>query len=51
MRSTRIGAGELPLTILLGRNGSVRSILGSVDFSDLRAWVEEQDVNTRENDR
>ena len=43
--------GELPLTILLGRNGSVRSILGSVDFSDLRAWVEEQDVNTRENYR
>ena len=40
--------GELPLTILLGRNGSVRSILGSVDFSDLRAWVEEQDVDTRE---
>jgi len=40
--------GELPLTILLGRNGSVRSILGSVDFSDLCAWVEEQDVDTRE---
>jgi hypothetical protein len=34
--------GELPLTILLGRDGSVRSMLGTVDFADLRAWIEQQ---------
>jgi thiol-disulfide isomerase/thioredoxin len=34
--------GELPLTILLGRDGSVRSVLGTVDFADLRAWIEQQ---------
>jgi thiol-disulfide isomerase/thioredoxin len=34
--------GELPLTILLGRHGAVRSILGPVDFSDLRAWIEQE---------
>ena len=32
--------GELPLTILLGRDGLVRSILGTIDFADLRAWIE-----------
>jgi thiol-disulfide isomerase/thioredoxin len=37
--------GELPMTILLGRDGSARSILGSVDFAELRGWIEQQ--NTR----
>ena len=32
--------GELPLTILLGRDGSSRSILGNVDFAELRAWID-----------
>ena len=34
--------GELPLTILLGRDGSVRSVLGTADFADLRGWIEQQ---------
>jgi thiol-disulfide isomerase/thioredoxin len=34
--------GELPLTILLGRDGTARSVLGTVDFADLRAWVAQQ---------
>jgi hypothetical protein len=34
--------GELPLTILLGRDGSSRSILGNVDFAELRGWIEQQ---------
>jgi hypothetical protein len=34
--------GELPLTILLGRDGSIRSVLGTADFTDLRAWIEQQ---------
>jgi thiol-disulfide isomerase/thioredoxin len=34
--------GELPLTILLGRNGTARSVLGTADFADLRAWIEQQ---------
>lgn len=35
--------GELPLTILLGRDGSVRSVLGTVDFAEMRAWIARQD--------
>jgi thiol-disulfide isomerase/thioredoxin len=35
--------GELPLTVLLGRDGSVTSTtLGTVNFAELRAWVERQ---------
>jgi thiol-disulfide isomerase/thioredoxin len=34
--------GELPLTILLGHDGSVRSVLGTIDFADLRTWIEQQ---------
>jgi thiol-disulfide isomerase/thioredoxin len=34
--------GELPLTVLLGSDGAVRSILGTVDFADLRTWTEQQ---------
>lgn len=32
--------GELPLRILLGRDGSSRSILGNVDFTELHAWID-----------
>jgi hypothetical protein len=37
--------GELPMTILLARDGSARSILGSVDFAELRGWIEQQNAN------
>ncbi len=34
--------GELPMTLLIGRDGSVRKILGSADFSEVRHWLDEQ---------
>ena len=37
--------GELPMTILLAPDGSARSILGSVDFAELRGWIEQQNAN------
>ena len=36
--------GELPMTILRGRDGSSRSILGTVDFGELRGWIEQQNA-------
>jgi thiol-disulfide isomerase/thioredoxin len=35
--------GELPLTLLIGRDGSVRKILGSADFAAVHAWLAEQE--------
>jgi thiol-disulfide isomerase/thioredoxin len=37
--------GELPMTVLLARDGSARSILGSVDFAELRGWMKQQNAN------
>lgn len=34
--------GELPLTVLLGRDGSVKSLLGTTDFAALRTWTQGQ---------
>ena len=34
--------GELPLTLLIGRDGSIRKIVGSADFDDVRHWLEIQ---------
>jgi thiol-disulfide isomerase/thioredoxin len=34
--------GELPLTILLGRDGTARSVLGTADFADLSDWIAQQ---------
>ena len=34
--------GELPLTLLIGRDGSIRRIVGSADFDDVRHWLETQ---------
>jgi len=34
--------GELPLTVLLGRNGSTESVLGTTDFAQLRNWTQSQ---------
>ena len=34
--------GELPYTLLIGRDGAVQSILGGVDFSELARWSELQ---------
>ena len=35
--------GELPLTLLIGRDGGVRKILGSADFAAVHAWLVEQE--------
>src|SRR5439155_24111537 len=35
-------AGELPLTLLVGADGEVTTILGEVEFPVLHAWVAEQ---------
>jgi len=34
--------GELPLTLLIGRDGTVRKIVGTADFDDVRHWLETQ---------
>ena len=34
--------GELPLTLLAGRDGGVRRVLGAVDFAALKAWIATQ---------
>jgi thiol-disulfide isomerase/thioredoxin len=38
--------GELPFTVMIGRDGSVSSTLGTVDFVELRNWAERQ-ANSR----
>jgi thiol-disulfide isomerase/thioredoxin len=35
-------AGELPYTLLLAGDGSVSTILGMVDFSEIRNWLNRQ---------
>ncbi len=35
--------GELPLTLLIGRDGSARKILGSADFEAVHAWLAGQE--------
>jgi thiol-disulfide isomerase/thioredoxin len=39
--------GELPFTVLIGRDGSVTSMLGTVKFADLRTWAERQNTAAR----
>jgi thiol-disulfide isomerase/thioredoxin len=34
--------GELPLTLLVGRDGTVRKIVGSADFAEVRQWLTTQ---------
>ncbi len=34
--------GELPLTLLIGRDGSVRRVLGSADFDKVAQWLAHQ---------
>jgi len=34
--------GELPYTLLIGRDGTITSILGATDFVDLDHWVDRQ---------
>jgi thiol-disulfide isomerase/thioredoxin len=35
--------GELPLTLLIGRDGSVHRIIGSADFAEVRNWLTDQE--------
>jgi len=35
--------GELPLTLLVGRDGGVRKIIGSADFAEVRQWLDGQE--------
>jgi thiol-disulfide isomerase/thioredoxin len=34
--------GELPFTVLLARDGTSRTVLGTVDFAELNAWLGRQ---------
>jgi thiol-disulfide isomerase/thioredoxin len=34
--------GELPYTLLIGRDGTIQPILGAVDFAELRQWSDQQ---------
>ena len=34
--------GDLPRTILIGRDGSVKVITGTADFAEVRAWLDAQ---------
>jgi thiol-disulfide isomerase/thioredoxin len=38
--------GELPLTLLIGRDGTVRKIIGSADFAEVQHWLEGQEQPT-----
>jgi thiol-disulfide isomerase/thioredoxin len=35
--------GELPLTLLIGRDGAVRKIIGSADFAEVQHWLDGQE--------
>jgi len=35
-------AGELPLTLLIGRDGTVTRVLGGADFAAVRRWLNQQ---------
>jgi thiol-disulfide isomerase/thioredoxin len=35
--------GELPLTLLIGRDGAVRKIVGSADFTEVQHWLDDQE--------
>jgi hypothetical protein len=39
-------AGELPYTLLIGRDGSATTKLGTVDFSEIRNWAGRQSGET-----
>ena len=34
--------GEIPMTLLIGRDGLVKTIIGSAEPHDIRAWLDEQ---------
>jgi hypothetical protein len=40
--------GEMPVTILVGRDGSTRTIVGSADLDDVRRWLEAEDRKARQ---
>jgi hypothetical protein len=35
-------AGELPLTLLIAKDGKTTSALGTVDFATIRSWLDAQ---------
>jgi thiol-disulfide isomerase/thioredoxin len=39
--------GELPVTLLIGRDGGARMIVGSADFEAVRAWLAAQTSDAR----
>ena len=39
--------GELPYTLLIGRDGTIEPILGTVDFAQLARWSDRQDPARR----
>lgn len=34
--------GEIPMTLLVGRDGTTRTIIGSAEPDDIRAWLDDQ---------
>ena len=34
--------GEIPMTIMIGKNGERQRVLGSIDFKDLNRWLAKQ---------
>lgn len=40
--------GEIPMTLLIGRDGSTKAIIGSVEAHDIQTWLDEQ---KKESDR
>lgn len=34
--------GEIPMTLLIGRDGTIKTIIGSAEPDDIRAWLDEQ---------
>jgi thiol-disulfide isomerase/thioredoxin len=35
--------GELPLTLLIGRDSTVRKVVGSADFAKIQHWLDDQE--------
>ena len=34
--------GEIPMTLLIGRDGTTKTIIGSAEPHDIRAWLDQQ---------
>lgn len=39
--------GEMPMTLLISRNGKVKTIIGSADIDEVRQWIETESRDTQ----